>query len=738
MKICFAMMGLDIGGAETHVLELTKALRKRGHDITIASNGGVYVDELVKAGVRHIKLPLNRKSPLCVMKSFFGLFRLFRKERFDIVHAHARIPAFICGLLQRIFKFKFMTTAHGVFKVTPLWRLFTDWGERSIAVSEDIKQYLIDNYGYCADNITVTINGIDMERFSPADPSLKEEIRKELGIGNDEKLLIHVSRIDKSCTKGAFALVEAMESFKDRDDLRLLIAGGGNAFDELKEAADKVNSLLGREAVILTGARTDIDLILKCGDFFAGVSRAALEAMSCGLPTILTGEAGYLGIYREELFEKAYDGNFCCRDCEPTRAELLKRDIRELLDSDTESLRSLGETCRETVMNHYSVDRMCLDHLKVYESMAPYDRFNQPDVIISGYYGFGNMGDDSFLQIMIELLKKNDPDLKIAVLSSRPKATARTYGVMSIYRYRMIKIYRLLKRSRLLISGGGTLLQNETSSRSLLYYTTVLALARRAKTKIMIYANGIGPLTGEKAEKKALKALQSAEVVTLREETSLREAREHYGIENALLSADPAVCIEPCGEKRLALLKKRFGIDDSRRYFAVAVRPFENDPRIMESIARFCRYAEERFRMYPLFVPMQSSSDIEISEKLYRLCGERGRVVSGVTAQELLGILKDTVFVLGMRLHVLIYAFAVSKPMIAISYDPKVRSFMESVEMPYCIDADKISKKALMETIDSFMPKLDENSRHLGELLEKKRLLAQRDAKRAVDMMSDN
>jgi len=107
MKICMTLMGLEIGGVETHVLELSKALAAKGHDITVVSNGGVFVSQLTEAGVRHIQLPLNKKKPGAVLKSYFGLSKLFREENFDIVHAHARIPAFICGLLHKKYKFRF-------------------------------------------------------------------------------------------------------------------------------------------------------------------------------------------------------------------------------------------------------------------------------------------------------------------------------------------------------------------------------------------------------------------------------------------------------------------------------------------------------------------------------------------------------------------------------------------------------------------------------------------------------
>ena len=132
---------------------------------------------------------------------------------------------------------------------------------------------------------------------------------------------------------------------------------------------------------------------------------------------------------------------------------------------------------------------------------------------------------------------------------------------------------------------------------------------------------------------------------------------------------------------------------------------------------------------------MQSNVDIEISNKLFEMCGKKGCVVSGVTAKELLAILeKRTVFVLGMRLHVLIYAFAAARPMIAISYDPKVRSFMDSVNMPYCVEASDLDSETLSRMLDSLMEELPAITWSMEDKLNDMRLSAEKDAQTAIDL----
>ncbi|MBR2916614.1 MAG: glycosyltransferase, partial [Clostridia bacterium] len=116
MRILMTTMQLDIGGAETHIVELSKALLKKGAQVYVASSGGAYEKELSEAGIKHFNIPLNRKTPMAMLKSFRLLKKIIKEYKIDIVHGHARIPSFICGRLHKKMHFPFVTTAHWVFK----------------------------------------------------------------------------------------------------------------------------------------------------------------------------------------------------------------------------------------------------------------------------------------------------------------------------------------------------------------------------------------------------------------------------------------------------------------------------------------------------------------------------------------------------------------------------------------------------------------------------------------------
>ena len=226
MNILMALMSLDIGGAETHVTELSKELKRRGHNIIVASNGGVYEKELEDFGIKHYKVPLQNKQPQNIISSVNLLKKIIKDEKIDIVHSHARIPSFLLGKIRKNMKFPFVTTAHWVFTTKYGLKYITDWGQKTLAVSEDIKKYLIDNYHIPEKDITVTVNGIDTEKFSKRQPD--EKLKKEFGLEDDGKTIVYVSRMDTDRSLVAHQLISAVHTlYPIIDGLKCIIVGSG-------------------------------------------------------------------------------------------------------------------------------------------------------------------------------------------------------------------------------------------------------------------------------------------------------------------------------------------------------------------------------------------------------------------------------------------------------------------------------------------------------------------------------
>ena len=535
MKILMATMGLDIGGAETHIVELAKELKAEGHDIVVASNGGVYVPEIVAAGIRHYQVPMHRRDAGCMLRSRKLLKEIIRTERPDVVHAHARIPAFLCGTLQRTMKFPFVTTAHWVFTTKGGLRYLTNWGQRTVAVSDDIKAYLIREYGVPEEHISVTINGIDTEKFSPQTSG--QSVVEEFGLDRSRPVVSYVSRMDEDRALVARQLIQIAEEL-DRavPGVQLLIAGGGNVFRELKEQAEAVNARMGRTCVVMTGPRTDINQIVAAGDIFVGVSRSALEAMSAAKPVIVAGNEGYQGLFGPEKLEEARLGNFCCRGLPMSTPERLLADMAAVLSLSPEQKAAAGAYGREVIFQYYSVRRMAADCLAMYEQV----RRRKYQVVMSGYYGFSNAGDDAILEAIHQSILEASGEVGVTVLSNDPRETQRHYGMNAIPRFRFWKVFGALRRCDALLSGGGSLLQDRTSTRSLLYYLSIVRCAEWMGKPVMLYANGIGPVQKPANRRRVKRAVERAALVTLRDHSSARELVE-MGVERPDLhvTADP-------------------------------------------------------------------------------------------------------------------------------------------------------------------------------------------------------
>lgn len=726
MKIIMATMSLDIGGAETHIVELSKALKKQGHEILIASAGGAYVAEMTASGITHVDIPMNRRNFSSMLSARKQLKQLILAEKPDIVHAHARIPAFLCGTLHKKLKFPFVTTAHWVFSTGGILGYLTNWGQRVIAVSEDIKTYLQEAYHYPSQHISVTINGIDTEKFSPTRTG--DSIRTEFAIPDTAFVLCSVSRLDRDRALVAEQLLElATKLSQEIPELVLLIVGGGNVFSELEEKAKTINKSLGRDCILMTGPRTDINEVIAVCDLFVGVSRSALEAMSAEKLVIVAGNEGYQGIFRPESLEEAISGNFCCRGLPLSTTELLLQDILTAVALPQEEQEVLGRYGREVISQHYSVGRMANDCLAMYRQLPCYK------VLMSGYYGFDNAGDDAILQAIAQQIQGEEPEksVEITVLSNNPKETTTRYGLPSIPRFHVWKVMKALKDSDALLSGGGSLLQDRTSTRSILYYLWVISLGHRFGKPVMMYANGIGPVTKKANRRRVAKAVEEATVVTLRDKDSGEELRA-MGVlrEDLIITADPVQGMSPAAPEVGRDLLQRAGVTGD--FVSISVREWGDMEKFSLELGKFCDMIVERTGYQILFILMQPSRDSAVSMVIQSAMTQPSLILEEHTSpDQLMAVLGQAKFCVAMRLHTLIFSARMGVPLLGLVYDPKVESFLRETDMLSCGDVAEFTAEsgkaqleqllqqyeAYKETIVKQQVKLEEKAKENQKLL---------------------
>jgi len=752
MKILMVTMAMNIGGAETHILELCRELHRMGHDVTLASNGGVYADELVSLGIRHENLPLHSKSPKCVLEAYQGLEVLIKRENYDIVHAHARIPAFICGLLNdRIRmkenrKFRFVTTAHLNFSVNALWRKISRWGERTMAVSEDITDYLVEEYSFPRDRIHTTINGVDCVKFSP-DIDFSSVLEKH-HLDSVHRRIVYMSRLDADRADPAFRLLHIAEKLHGQyPDTDLLIVGGGTEYDKIKNEADAVNAKIGREYVITTGPVSNVNEYCAAADVFVGVSRSLLEAMAAAKPVIVAGNQGALGIFDESKIEDAVDTNFCCRGFDQATEDDLFRDVTALLDMPESGIRMMGEYNRRFIEERYTSARMAEDYLAMYEKTlaSPCGFFGAPDMVVSGYYGFGNLGDESLLDIIASVFAKEKRGVKIAALTRKPKADSKRTGLKCISRINMPAIAANFKKGGILVSGGGSLLQDATSRRSLTYYAGVIRAAELCGTKTAVFANGIGPVSYESNRKLTGKILAGVDHISVRDPDSAAELKK-LGVNRKIdVRADPAFLIKAADGARMNRIKSALRL--TGKYFVVSLRNLPQgrltaaelrlkNEQLLKSAVKFTSDAAQKYALTPVILPMQKSHDLELCTNLVKAI-DGAVVYSPECSSELIGLLTGAEFVVGMRLHAVIFASSAGVPVIGLSYDPKVDGMMNALGQPYSISLDESGMIAehVQKAVDDVMKNRDEIIRTLADKAKLMREQCIEDVREVIKLM---
>ncbi len=693
MRILLVSMRMDIGGAETHILELARELHKRGNYVKVASEGGVYVDVLKKEGIGHIYAPLTSKTPKSLITSYKTLSKCIREEKVDIVHSHARIPNFIIKLLKLRYAFGFVSTLHFAFTKKKVIEKFSVWGEKNLAVSDDLRRHLIKNSYVKPNNVVTTVNGINPEPF--LNDSDCGYLFDEFPLKKDSKKIVCVCRLERSNCESMFALLKQAEDLnKTLKNVQLILVGDGEAYDELKKMADGVNKKTHAKTVIMTGARQDVNNIIKICDVFVGISRAALEAMMAGKIVVLTGSYGHHGVLLERDFEKNMLTNFTCRKLPEITPQKVYDAVCSAYLMDKEKKKHTTEAIRALVEEKFSASKMCDDALEVYKALCSEKKSGE--IILSGYYGFSNSGDDAILKMIIRDIKQRKSDVAITILSNKPQEAKNIYKVNAVNRWNIFAIIKALKKSKLFISGGGSVIQDVTSTKSLIYYLLLILLAKRYGNKVMLYANGIGPVNKKSNIKRTRNVLNKTDVITLRENDS-KEFLEELGVLNPLIkvTCDPAVGLSDISMEEAEDLLLRYDLF-SKKYIIVSLREWKDAALFENEFKGAIKQLKKDYGYEVIFIPLQHPQDIGFCKRMAKetgsICVERR-----MSAEMCIALAKKSEFVVGMRLHMLIYAFVAGVPSLGISYDPKVESVMKYFgQEDTCVGILEFTKRSFM------------------------------------------
>ena len=371
LKILLATTGLDIGGAETHVTELAKQLKKMGHIPVIISSGGIYEEELEDYDIEHIKSPLDSKSIKDVLVSSSLLYKAVKEHNIDVIHAHGRIAALISKIVSMYLKVSFMTTAHALFDYKLPFRYLTFWGDEVIAVSEDVKQHLMNYFGVAERKITVIPNGISEKKFNPniEYPNALEE----LGLKHNSKKIVYISRITSTLAELAKIVIEAGLILNEKTvDAEIVIVGDGDQFSHIENVAKEANKK--NDVIRILGKRVDIAKILSIADVVIGPGRTALEAMAMGKPVVIAGGEGYAGLINASNYELIKETNFTGRGVgRLSSAQQLYRELLSVFELPKNELKETNEFIRRKIAESYYIDKMAINTEFIYYRLQNQD-----------------------------------------------------------------------------------------------------------------------------------------------------------------------------------------------------------------------------------------------------------------------------------------------------------------------------------------------------------------------------
>jgi len=306
-------------------------------------------------------------------------------------------------------------------------------------------------------------------------------------------------------------------------------------------------------------------------------------------------------------------------------------------------------------------------------------------VIIAGYYGAKNTGDEAILTGIIHALEEQGIT-DLTVLSRNPEETKKMHGVNSLYigrRFDGLKeIHQEMKKSDLFILGGGGLLQDYTA-RVVPYWLSRVVVALLARTPVMYYAQGMGPLRTPFARRLVRLISNRVQHITLRDQPSLELLKE-IGVDQPpiTITADPALAINIKSDGK-KLLEREGITQNGKPKIAISLRSWKDETTYLPGLVQAFQQVKDQMDAELIVIPFQYEEDEKISQKvLDQVDGSNVHLIKGkYTPEEIAAILKEMDGIIAMRLHALILGAISHVPAFGIVYDPKVLRFMERAEI---------------------------------------------------------
>lgn len=719
MKVIHLISGGDTGGAKTHVHSLLQNL-SRGMDITLVCfRDGPFAREAAELGI---------ETRVC-SGGFFSALREVRRmiaeEGFELVHTHgsrANLAGAIlrstCGrpvvsTIHSDYRLDYMgrplaAATYGVLNVLALRRI-----KYHVGVSDAMRDLLISRR-FPRETTFAIYNGLDFSREPKRHDRAAFCARVGANVAPGDIVVGAAARLDP--VKDLATLVRGFAAAREgHPELKLIIAGEGPERPALEALAEELGV---RGAVTLAGWLDDME------EFYSALDINTLSSLSETFPYALTEGAAYRlptvasavgGIPR--LIEDGKTGFlFAPGDWETLGARLAQ------LASDPGLRERLGAAVHERAAREFSVEATCREQRAVYEEILEREARGRSGVVICGAYGMGNSGDEAILDAIVAEMRAIDPLMPLTVMTRDPAGASARLGLTAVHTFNFPRFLAVMRRRALYINGGGSLIQDVTSRRSLWYYLFTLRAAKRLGCKVMMYGCGIGPVKRPGGVERTRRVLNSCvDAITLREPDSIEElARFGVTKPEIILASDPALTLPSAPAEEVDAALEAAGAAPKGKYICFALRLWPGFGEKAGVFAAAARHAHEAYGLTPVFLPINHLDDGQAAALVAEKLGDTPHVLlpGPMSSALVIGLMSRMQVVVSMRLHGLIFAAGQGVPLIGVSYDPKVTAFLRCVDAG-CVPLEGLEEGELCRLIDGAAARsgdaaaLEENVRKL-------------------------
>lgn len=304
-------------------------------------------------------------------------------------------------------------------------------------------------------------------------------------------------------------------------------------------------------------------------------------------------------------------------------------------------------------------------------------------IVISGYYGFANAGDEAMLTAIIKALRSTEKTVELTVISGNPPATAARHKVNSLHRFSFCKIFccphglRPAAQRRWQSAAGR---YQQAQSVILSVYPGFGPVAQK---KVMLFGQGIGPIHNRLMRRLTKFICSRVDLITVRDQDSLYELRR-IGVpaEKVQLTADSVLTLpQESKEKGLELLQQ-FGVPQDKMLIAISVRKWQEDDKYLLELAKAADILAREYKAHIVLLPLQYPVDVAACNRLQHFMRSKADstvLATGCDTEQFLSLMGNFNLLIGMRLHALIFAAVMELPFVAVSYDPKIDGFVKDI-----------------------------------------------------------